>query len=195
MRVPVPDDLILGLLASEPMHGYELLARFEAPSELGRVWTMSRSQVYAVLKRLEEQGLIRGRAVRGQSAPDRFVYDVTSAGRGRLDRWLLESRFSASVRSIRVEFVSRLHIAERLGRSIDPIVQQQMAACLDRREVLLRARQAAVSPTEQRSLDFVLGQLQAAIDWLERLSPLDRPPERQQRGRASNPGQGGPDLA
>jgi DNA-binding PadR family transcriptional regulator len=55
MRVPVPDELILGLLAAEPMHGYQILARFEAPSELGRVWTMSRSQVYAVLKRLEQE--------------------------------------------------------------------------------------------------------------------------------------------
>jgi DNA-binding PadR family transcriptional regulator len=183
MRVPVPDELILGLLAAEPMHGYQILARFEAPSELGRVWTMSRSQVYAVLKRLEQENLIRGRSVRGHDAPDRTVYDVTGAGRRRLERWLLASPLSASVRSIRVEFISRLYVAERLALPTDPIVERQKSACLDRLQALQEERQAAESPTERRSLDFVLGQLGAAVGWLEGLGPndlrSDGPPESQ----------------
>ena len=170
MRTPVPDDLILGLLAGAPMHGYDLLARFDEPSELGRVWTMSRSQVYAVLKRLEGNGLIRGRTKRGQDAPDRVVFEVTSAGRRRLENWLTASPLSSSVRSIRVEFISRLHVAERLGRPIGPIVDRQHGVCRERLSGLMAARQSAATPTEARSLDFVIGQQRAALAWLEGLA-------------------------
>jgi DNA-binding PadR family transcriptional regulator len=147
-------------------HGYELLAHFGAPSELGRVWTMSRSQIYAVLKRLEGHGMVRGRPVRGQDAPDRIEYGVTAAGRRRLESWLRETEPSASVRSIRVEFISKLFVAERLGRLLDPIITRQEEACQDRLQELETARLAASSATEVRSLDFVIGQLRAAILWL-----------------------------
>lgn len=134
---------------------------------------MSRSQVYAVLKRLEQQRLIRGTEVRGREAPDRVEYSVTAAGRRQLENWLTEAEPSASVRSIRVNFVSRLYIAERLHRPLGPIIDRQAAACVDRLRALESARGAAASVTERRSLDFVLGQLQAAIDWLDRLAPPD----------------------
>ncbi len=145
------------------------MAHFEAPAELGRVWTMSRSQVYAVLKRLELQGMVRGRPMRGQDAPDRVQYGVTAAGRRQLDLWLLEPEPSASVRNIRVEFISKLHVAERLGRSPDPIIDHQRAGCLRRLRLLTAAREEATSATERRSLDFVIGQLQAAISWLDEI--------------------------
>lgn len=173
MRPPVPDDLILGLLAFRHQHGYELLAHFQAPAELGRVWTMSRSQVYAVLKRLELQGMVRGRPVAGQAAPDRVEYAVTAGGRRQLESWLLETEPSASVRSIRVEFISKLYVAERLGRSLDPIIARQEAACLNRLRELEKARQSAASATERRSLDFVMGQLRAAITWLDGIRVAD----------------------
>ena len=172
MRVPVPDDLILGLLAFRAQHGYELLASFEAPSELGRVWTMSRSQIYAVLKRLESQGMVRGRSVPGEDAPDRVEYTTTAAGRRKLESWLTVDESSASVRGIRVNFISKLHVAERLGRPLDPIIERQRAVCLDRLGVLELVRAAATSSTERRSLDFVIGQLKAAIAWLEELHAL-----------------------
>jgi DNA-binding PadR family transcriptional regulator len=173
VRVPVPDDLILGLLASRPQHGYDLLASFETPSELGRVWTMSRSQVYAVLKRLESQGMLRGRPVRGQDAPDRVEYAVTAAGRRKLEAWLTEAEPSASVRSIRVTFISKLYVAERLGRPLDPIIDRQTAACTAHLRQLENARGAAASVTERRSLEFVIGQLKAAIAWLSELHEVD----------------------
>ena len=173
MRIPVPDNLILGLLLLRNQHGYDLQAHFEAPSELGRVWTMSRSQVYAVLKRLEVLGMVRGKAVRGQDAPDRVEYGVTAAGRRKLESWLLELEPSASVRSIRVEFISKLYVAERLGRPLDPIIARQEAACLGRLRDLETARVEAASPTELRSLDFVISQLTAAIAWLDRIRLAD----------------------
>jgi DNA-binding PadR family transcriptional regulator len=163
VRVPIPDDLILGLLAYRPQHGYELLAAFEAPAELGRVWTMSRSQVYAVLKRLEALGLIRGRSMRGQDAPDRVEYAVTAAGRRKLEGWLDESEPSASVRSMRVSLSANCTSPSN-RRPLGPIIERQAEACLER----LRFHGSparAVSVTEQRSPDFVSRQLRQR-SWL-----------------------------
>ena len=50
---------ILGLLAEEPLHGYEVKARFEAM--LGHTWEVNIGQVYSTMQRLERDGLVRRR--------------------------------------------------------------------------------------------------------------------------------------
>jgi DNA-binding PadR family transcriptional regulator len=75
--------VVLGLLAEEPMYGYDLLERFR---ERGMgFWTeLSRASVYQVLKRLERDGLATGKTQEGREGPDRRVYRITRAGRDRL---------------------------------------------------------------------------------------------------------------
>ena len=61
MSTLTPDETILGLIAIQTCYGYELIETFRSSSELGDIWKMSTSQIYAVLKRLERVGLIDGR--------------------------------------------------------------------------------------------------------------------------------------
>lgn len=167
MSIPVPDETILGILAAEPQHGYQLLARFQSRADLGRVWTMSTSQLYAVLKRLESSGLIRGKEVESGGAPPRREYAVTAAGRRRLTGWLQETKLSSSIRQVRVQFISRLYVARLLGLSTGRMVERQRRACEVQREKLLAAR-AKSAQMEGLVLDFILGQLDAVLDWLDR---------------------------
>lgn len=75
--------VVLGLLAEEPMHGYDLLERFRRRS-MG-FWTeVSRASVYQVLKRLERDGSAAGKAQEGREGPDRRVFRITKRGRERL---------------------------------------------------------------------------------------------------------------
>lgn len=46
-----PDETLLGSLAAEARHGYQLLECFHNPAQLGRVWHLSASQLYNVLER------------------------------------------------------------------------------------------------------------------------------------------------
>ncbi|MGZ8630835.1 MAG: helix-turn-helix transcriptional regulator [Actinomycetota bacterium] len=80
--------VVLGLLAEEPMYGYDLLERFR---ERGMgFWTeLSRASVYQVLKRLEREGLVTGKAQEGRVGPDRRVFRLTRAGRDRLAEGLV----------------------------------------------------------------------------------------------------------
>ena len=66
--------------------GYDL-ARL-ASSSVGHLWTPARSQLYAVLPRLERSGLASGRTVAQQNRPDKRLYRITAEGQTVLDAWL-----------------------------------------------------------------------------------------------------------
>ena len=166
---PTPDDTILGLLAIRPMHGYDLLRRFHDRAELGTIWRLSASQLYAVLRRLAEGGWIAGRAVATNTGPDRTEYTLTERGHQRLMRWLNEPAPSPSVRTVRVDFLSRLVVARTIHFAMPPMVAAQREACAHRLEQLRALRAAAVSDNERLSLDLVIGQTGALIEWIDRV--------------------------
>jgi DNA-binding PadR family transcriptional regulator len=170
-----PDETILGLLAVRARHGYELLDCFRDPGQLGEVWKLSTSQLYAVLKRLEAQRLTEGHEVAVADAPPRTEYALTEAGKARLRTWLDEPHPSDSIRRVRVEFLSRLYVARLLNIPTLPIVERQKAACRKRRAELLACLQNAAPGVGRLTLELVIAQLDAVLQWLERceLSPQE----------------------
>jgi DNA-binding PadR family transcriptional regulator len=163
-----PDETLLGLLAKRPRHGYELLDCFHDPAQLGEVWRLSTSQLYAVLKRLEADGSTVGCAVAGSDAPTRVEYQITERGAARLQAWLDEPNPSPSVHRVRVEFLSRLYIARLLNIPTIPIVARQKQACLLKRAEL-QTQLAQIAPGVGRlTLELVIGQLDVITNWLDR---------------------------
>jgi DNA-binding PadR family transcriptional regulator len=81
--------VILGLLAEEPLYGYDLLERFRSRS-MGFWVEVGKASVYQALRRLEREGFVGGRAQEGSEGPDRRVYRITRAGRARLVAGLAE---------------------------------------------------------------------------------------------------------
>ncbi|HEX7463359.1 MAG TPA: PadR family transcriptional regulator [Actinomycetota bacterium] len=86
--------VILGLLAEEPLYGYELLERFRDRG-MGSWVEIGKASVYQALRRLEGQARIAGRAQEGAEGPDRRVYRITRSGRGLLRTGLVE-RFAVA---------------------------------------------------------------------------------------------------
>ncbi len=127
---------------------------------------MSTSQLYAVLKRLEEEGAIAGREVPCKDAPAHTEYALTSLGERLLAAWLAEPHPPTSIHRIRVQFLSRLYIAALLGLPSDEIIAHQLAVCEAQRDVIKKETERTESPVEALTLDFVLGQLSACIAWL-----------------------------
>ncbi len=170
-----PDETILGLLAAEARHGYELLECFRDPAQLGEVWNLSTSQIYAVLKRLEREDLIVGCEIESDNAPPRMEYNLTPKGIAHLQTWLEERNPSASIRRVRVEFLSRLYIARLLNIPTIPIVQRQKAACRSQLTDVMAARDRAAPGVGYLSLELGVAQLTAVLQWIERceLVPKD----------------------
>src|SRR3979490_1296341 len=77
---------VLGLLAEEPLHGYEVKNRFEAM--LGGTWEVNIGQIYTTLQRLERDGLVRPGGPRGDRG--KLLYELAPEGQKALDQWLSE---------------------------------------------------------------------------------------------------------
>ena len=78
---------VLALLAmSGERSGYDLLK--QTSRAIGYVWSPAKSQLYAVLTRLERDGLAERRVVAQSTRPDKGLYRITTEGRAAVDAWL-----------------------------------------------------------------------------------------------------------
>lgn len=170
-----PDDVLLGILAAADCHGYQLLEHFRQPSELGLVWNLSTSQLYAVLKRIEKNNFIVGREVESPDAPPRTEYHLTNTGKNQLEHWLFASNPSPSVRRVRVEFLSRLYVARLLNIPTLEIVQNQKHTCQKRYQELLDQRSTTEPGIGFLAVELNIAQLSAILQWITRceLKPLE----------------------
>ncbi|MDX1992578.1 MAG: PadR family transcriptional regulator [bacterium] len=168
MRHISPDDVILGLLAKQRSYGYLLLEHFRSDTPLGRIWSLSTSQLYVILKRLEHREDIDGCEFFPDDAPPRTEYWLTPAGRFRFENWLHTPFPSAITRSIRTEFLSRLYIARLNNLPTQPIIDAQREACQRQHLLLIEQRDQSQDEITYLSLDLVVAEMNVMLEWLGR---------------------------
>jgi DNA-binding PadR family transcriptional regulator len=121
------DDAILGMLTVSPMTGYDM-KKFSEQS-LTHFWHESFGNLYPRLKRLEADGLVRGRREARSHGPDATVYSLTEAGRDRFDAWLEEDPEPERIRNellLKVFFSARGKLAT-CRRRIEAHRREQVA--------------------------------------------------------------------
>jgi PadR family transcriptional regulator AphA len=100
--------VVLGLLSHGPRSGYDIKAIVDRSTRF--FWAASYGQIYPELRRLEDQGLIKGK-----DAPNggrtRRVYELTADGRKALVDWLLGNTVTIELRD---ESLLRLFFADAL---------------------------------------------------------------------------------
>ncbi len=93
------DALILGVLATGPLHGYAVIEELKQRS--GGSLTLPEGTVYPALHRLEARGALNASWQPGSGGPRRRYYTLTDEGRGLLvdarQEW---DRFVAEVGSV-----------------------------------------------------------------------------------------------
>jgi len=82
-------EVLLGLLAIEPMSGYDLGLTIRG--SVGYFWNESYGQIYPNLKKLANDGFVSCKTERQKGKPDRRIYSITPKGRERLMTWLAVS--------------------------------------------------------------------------------------------------------
>jgi DNA-binding PadR family transcriptional regulator len=102
--LPTIGYALLGVLAREPLSGYDISRRMRA--SVGAFWQAQRSQIYPELARLEAAGLVAHHRVEQLDRPDKKVYQITDEGRATLRRWVTEP---AGVPASRNEFVLKVY--------------------------------------------------------------------------------------
>ena len=75
MRADWPsENILLGLLCERPMHGYELARLAQEDQALRAIWRIERSEVYFLLGKLRQKGLIAEHAEEHAAGPARTIY-------------------------------------------------------------------------------------------------------------------------
>src|SRR5262249_48869253 len=103
------EHALLGFLRQRSMYPYEIYQTLSQAHDLGRVWHLKQSQVYALLSRLEEAGFISTTTEMQNSRPPRKVMTLTPSGLKAFDAWLLAP--VAHGRDFRLEFLAKLYFA------------------------------------------------------------------------------------
>jgi PadR family transcriptional regulator AphA len=91
-QVTLTECAILGLLTRGERSGYDLLKTIE--QSVGFFWTPAKSQLYALLPRLVQRGLLTARRIEQDKRPAKTLYRITPDGREAL-RHGLEQASSA----------------------------------------------------------------------------------------------------
>jgi DNA-binding PadR family transcriptional regulator len=173
-------NAILGLLAQQPRHGYELRAAFEALAGGEALWSVKPAQVYTTLARLEEGGLVAQDGVEQGGGPEKRVYSLTAAGRAELTDWF-DSGVPAEHH--RDEFFVKLMLS--LHGGVDPysVVRAQRNRLYQDLHALTTRRNAIDSRRELAQiflLDKSIMHLEADLRWLDlieaRLDDIRRQP-------------------
>jgi DNA-binding PadR family transcriptional regulator len=174
-NIPVTgvEHALLGLLRDHPMHAYEMARQLVRAEQLGLVWRLKQSHLYALLAKLETAGYLAGTTEAHGNRPPRRMLHLTPRGAAAFGEWL-----AAPVehgRDFRLEFLAKLFFAAREGSAaIATLLAGQRRAC-DEWLAELRAREHASDtsqPFEVLVLRFRRGQIQAILPWLDQCEQL-----------------------
>ncbi|MFN8528161.1 MAG: helix-turn-helix transcriptional regulator [Anaerolineae bacterium] len=161
-----PEFVILGFLSQQPAHGYDLHERIS--QELGMIWTISLSQIYNILNRLETHYLIVGVVEEQEKAPARRRFCLSPLGARRLENWLREPTQPSS-HAIRVEFLTRLYfvyaVSPDQARKLIAVQIADTHAALGRLHTMLNDTPES-QVFNRMGLELRMHQLTSMVDWL-----------------------------
>jgi DNA-binding PadR family transcriptional regulator len=128
MHISEPAEyVILGLLQTRPMHGYEMFQQFEHGAP-GQIVHLEMSQMYAFLKKLERLYYVEAWLEPQGNRPARKIFRLTSLGHDVFFSWL--SQPVEKPRDIRMLFLIKLYFTRRfLSEQVGDLITHQIQAC------------------------------------------------------------------
>jgi PadR family transcriptional regulator AphA len=125
--------LLLGIIYEYPATGYDIDKNYR--TIFNNFWAAKQRQIYHMLNKLHDEGLLRMERIEQENAPAKKVYHLTEAGEQALFDWL---RRPLPLQPTRDAWLGQLH----LGRFAD---QATVIANLEHRARLLRDKLQEVS--------------------------------------------------
>lgn len=159
---------LLGFLHHGPMSGWDLAAM--AQTVIGDFWSLTQSQVYRELDRMEQTGLVVAEEL---EARNRKPYRITDAGHEAFAQWVSQEPGPEQIRFPLLLTVS-------FGRHLPPatlkrFVEHHRQIHLDRLEAYEQQHAAATAPGVDpdpyalATLEFGLAHERAVVDWFDQL--------------------------
>jgi PadR family transcriptional regulator, regulatory protein AphA len=157
---------VLGLLARQPMSGYDIKRFVRGLSWL--IGSPSSGSLYPALRSLLEEDLVSVEIVPGVDKPPRKIYSIEQAGRDALQEWL--DKPLAADASLKT-FMMRLLLADSFSTdSLAAYLQQRRTQVATHQTDLSRMTQSLNSDTDlgiRLAVDYGLELAFAEMAWLE----------------------------
>lgn len=159
--------LLLGLLRLESMHGYQLNAFLD--KRLGFVTDLKRSTAYYLLNKLEESGFVAKEVEREGNRPQRYVYELTDAGRRRFHE-LLDANLQAARMPYYNTDIGLLFIDAVPPVELRDALQEKRAGLVELLDTVrsYAAEHPGGSPARY-AFQHNLIHLEAELDWLDQV--------------------------
>jgi DNA-binding PadR family transcriptional regulator len=155
-------NVFLGLLESQPRHGYELKRAYDERFGTGR--PVAYGQVYSTLSRLLSNGLVEVDGVEPGEGPERKRYAITPDGVADIDRWLGQPEKPETY--LQSVLYTKVVLALLTGRPAVELLDRQRAEHLRLMRELTQ-RKLAGDLADQLICDHALFHLEADLRWLE----------------------------
>lgn len=167
-KAPGIELALLGFLRQGPLHGYQLHQMVKDPAGLGKIWFIKQSHLYALLTRLEEDGFVSAEIVFADDArPPRRMVKLTEKGEAVYREWITTP--VNALRMMRQEFMAKYYFAEQEGpNTVKSLIDAQIRTCREWLDAIHRETIDEQS-FQCQVLQYRLGQIQAALDWLDPL--------------------------
>ncbi|NMB90698.1 MAG: PadR family transcriptional regulator [Chloroflexi bacterium] len=160
--------ILLGYLYHTPMHGYDLYKALQGSGSTPLIWSLKQSHLYALLDKMEKEGLLEMNVIPGETRPDRQQYHLSPAGQECFLSWV--SSPVEHPRDMRQDFLGRLYFARRLGGDTAlRLINQQNQRCQEWQNGMC-AQEAAFDEGqdyERLVFRFRILQVQGMLDWLD----------------------------
>jgi DNA-binding PadR family transcriptional regulator len=164
-KKPASEFALLGALMSRPRHGYEILRFLE--TGLGPTWHVGTSQLYALLKKLEERDLLTSSLRVQATRPSKRIFSLTPQGKTAFLDWLQSP--TTHVRDLRIEFLAKLFFFERLSIQGGEKLIDAQTLLLERIRADITSRHKNEEESYTRLVfGFRLATIDAWLEWLQR---------------------------
>jgi PadR family transcriptional regulator, regulatory protein AphA len=174
MQISEPAEYVmLGLLYTRPMHGYEMFQLIENGT-LGQIIHVEMSQMYAFFKKLERLQYIEAEISAQGTRPPRKIFHLTATGRDTFTAWITQP--VEKPRDIRILFLIKLYFTQQLQpEQMSSLLQQQIQTCqqflihLQTKKGLSTSQADDANFFDQVVLSSRLYQTRSLLEWLHEL--------------------------
>lgn len=171
MQISEPAEyVILGLLHTRSMHGYEMFQIVENGT-LGQIIHLEMSQMYAFFKKLERLQYIEAEISTQGPRPPRKIFHLTTTGRNVFIEWIVQP--VEKPRDIRILFLIKFYFIQHLRPAqMSSLLQGQIQACQQFLTHLLTKKGSTILQTDDATffdqvvLSSRLYQTRALLEWL-----------------------------
>ena len=131
--------VLLGFVRQQATHGYDIYQQLAEPDGFGQVWRPKQSQLYALLNKLETDGLLTSTLEYQEARPPRKLFQLTPSG---LATFLTRTQEPVRHgRQLRLEFLGKLYFARQESMTAAALLlHRQQSLCqtwLDREQTNL----------------------------------------------------------